>query len=409
VDYRKDFLRITADLSSEYPRPSLSHIRGHQRPKINCETLEEQNMKQIRNGLAILALILLSFGLIMVYSSSAIYAWENTGDSTYFLKRHVLFIAVGFLATFFIMAMDYRRLARFSKPLMLGSILLLVLVLIPGLGKQVAGARRWFRFLGIGFQPAEIAGFSLIIYLADFLSRKGEDVYSFFKGIAPVLAVLGAVVLLLLLQPDLGTAISFAMTGLIMFFIAGMRLEQLFFLFACGIPLLYLLIFSVPYRRKRILAFLNPWADPRGIGFQIIQAQIALGSGGFIGLGLGQSKQKLFYLPAAHTDFIFSIISEELGLLGAATVIIIFSIFLWHGMLIARNVRNPFGKLLSFGLITKIMLDAIINIGVNLGLFPTKGMPLPFISYGGSSLVFDMVSVGLLLNIAKHEDIWTLK
>lgn len=361
-------------------------------------------MRRFRNGLAIITLMLLSFGLIMVYSASAIFAWENTGDSMYFLKRQIFYLVLGFCFTFWVMLIDYRKLARFAKPVLFFSLGLMVLVLIPGLGKEVFGARRWFRFLGFGFQPAELAGFALIVYLSEFLSRKEGEINKFLHGIVPGLVVLSLAVLLLLLQPDLGTAISFAATGLIMFFVAGIRLEQLLLLFLTSIPALYLLIFSVPYRKKRILSFLNPWADPRGAGFQIIQAQIALGSGGILGLGLGQSKQKLFYLPAAHTDFIFSIISEELGLLGALTVVILFAIFLWHGILIASNVKNQFGKLLSFGLTTKIILEAVINIGVNVGLFPTKGMPLPFVSFGGSSLIFDMLSVGLLLNIAKYEE-----
>ncbi len=361
-------------------------------------------MKQIRNSLAIITLLLLSFGLIMVYSASAIYAWQNTGDSAYFLKRHVIYLALGFLLTFGVMLFDYRKLREFVKPLMLISLILLLLVNVPGLGRQVGGARRWFSIFGIGFQPSVLVGFVLVIYLADFLARKQATIASFWGSIAPGLAVLGFSVLLLLVQPDLGTAISFVLVGLIMFFVAGMRIEQLLAIFALSIPFLYMLVFKVAYRKRRILAFLDPWADPRGTGFQIIQAQIALGSGGLFGLGLGQSRQKLFYLPAAHTDFIFSIISEELGIIGATGVIILFALFFWHGILIAREVKDAFGKLLSFGLTMLISLDAIINIGVNLGLMPTKGLPLPFVSYGGSALIFDMASVGLLLNIAKHED-----
>lgn len=361
-------------------------------------------MKNIRNRLAIITLLLLSFGLVMVYSSSAIFAWENMGDSAYFLKRHILSLVLGFILTSLVMCCDYRIMRKFIRPLLFLSFFLLLLVIIPGVGKQVAGARRWFRALGVGFQPSELTGFVLILYLADFLSRKKQGISDFRKGILPALSILGLAVVLLLLQPDLGGAIAFTTVGLIMFFVAGMRLRQLLAMFVLSIPFLYVLVFSVPYRKKRILAFLNPWADPRGSGFQIIQAQIALGSGGIFGLGLGQSRQKLFYLPAAHTDFIFSIISEELGFLGAAGIIILFFLFLWHGIIIAKNTENLFGKLLAFGLTAKIVLEAVINIGVNVGLLPTKGLPLPFISYGGSSLIFDMLSVGLLLNIAKHSD-----
>ncbi len=341
----------------------------------------------------------------MVYSSSAIFAWQKSQDSAFFLKRHLFFMFLGFLFTFLVMSFDYRKVRNFIKPMVLIALFLLILVLIPGLGKQVGGARRWFSLLGVGFQPSTLAGFVLIFYLADFLSRKGNLIDSFWKGIVPGLSILGLMVILLLLQPDLGTAVSFVLVGLTMFFVAGVRLSQLFALLIFSIPLLYILVFSVEYRRRRILAFLNPWLDPRGSGFQIIQAQIALGSGGLFGLGLGQSKQKLFYLPAAHTDFIFSIISEELGIIGASAVLILFCLFFWHCVIIIKETKNYFGKLLGLGLMTKIMLEAIINIGVNLGLFPTKGLPLPFVSYGGSSLVFDMASVGLLLNIAKHEEV----
>ncbi len=365
----------------------------------------KEEMRQLRNSLAIITLLLLSFGLIMVYSASAIFAWERTGDSAYFLKRHFLFLLIGLAFSFLILLYDYRKLAKYAKSLMFLSLGLLVLVLVPGLGKEVAGARRWFRLLGVGFQPSELVGFVLIIYLADFLTRKKKDIINFRQGVLPGLAVLGCAVGLLLLQPDLGTAILFVLVGLLLFFVSGMRVEQLFGLITLSIPAVYILIFSVPYRKKRILAFLNPWLDPRGSGFQIIQAQIALGSGGILGLGLGQSRQKLFFLPAAHTDFIFSIISEELGLLGAATVIILFGLLLLTCIQITTKIKDDFGKLLGFGLTAKIMLAAIINIGVNVGLFPTKGLPLPFVSYGGSALVFDMAAVGLLLNIARHSEI----
>ncbi|TRZ95984.1 hypothetical protein D4R78_02135 [bacterium] len=203
------------------------------------------------------------------------------------------------------------------------------------------------------------------------------------------------------MQPDLGTAITLGSVVLIMLFVAGVRGRYVLSLILCSLPAVYLLVFSVPYRRARILAFLNPWLDPKGMGFQIIQSQIAIGSGGLLGVGLGHSKQKLFYLPAAHTDFIFSIIGEELGLLGTLGVIVLFMVFIQQGLKIIKNAQDKFGYFLALGLVLMISLQAIVNIGVSCGIFPTKGLPLPFISYGGSSLIFDMLSLGILINIAR--------
>ncbi|MBN1913432.1 MAG: putative lipid II flippase FtsW [Candidatus Omnitrophica bacterium] len=337
----------------------------------------------------------------MIYSSSSIYAMEKYRDSLFFLKRHVSFLLIGIILTFFMMSFDYRKLRKYSKPLFIFSLLLLVLVLVPGVGREVSGARRWFRFKFLSFQPSEFANLALIIYTSDFIARKSGVVRDFLKGFIPPMVSLGAVLLLVLIQPDLGTAVSLAAVILLMLFIAGVRATYLVSLALAGLPVLYALIFSVPYRRARILAFLNPWLDPRGSGFQIIQSQVALGSGGIFGVGLGQSKQKLFYLPAAHTDFIFSIIGEELGIIGTLAVVVLFLVFLRQALKIIKNTADKFGHFLSIGLVLMIMFKAVINIGVSCGLLPTKGLPLPFISYGGSSFIFDMISVGLLLNIAR--------
>ncbi len=242
---------------------------------------------------------------------------------------------------------------------------------------------------------------AVIIYVADFIARKGDCIRQFVKGFLPPICVLGVCALLILIQPDLGTTVALGSVVFIMLFIAGVRASYLLSIILASLPVLYLLIFSVPYRRLRVLAFLNPWLDPKGSGFQIIQSQIALGSGGIFGVGLGHSKQKLFYLPAAHTDFIFSIIGEELGLLGTLGVIFLFIIFIREGIKIIKYSNDKFGYFLALGLVLIISLKAIINIGVSCGLLPTKGLPLPFISYGGSSFIFDIVSVGILINIAR--------
>ena len=358
-------------------------------------------IRDVRISLFSITIVLICIGMIMIYSASNIYAWERYHDGFFFLKRHASFVAIGSLLMLLVMGFDYRKFRKYSKPLLIVALFLLVLVLVPGLGREVAGARRWFRFKFLSFQPSELANLAVIIYVADFIARKGNTVTTFWKGFLPPMMVLGLVSLLILVQPDLGTTVSLGVVVMTMLFVAGVRGTYLLTLLLTSIPALYILIFSVPYRRARILAFLNPYADPKGSGFQIIQSQIALGSGGIFGVGIGQSKQKLFYLPAAHTDFIFAIIGEELGLIGTLGIIILFIIFIRQALKIIKNSPDKFGYFLSLGLVTMICFKAVINIGVSCGILPTKGLPLPFISYGGSSFIFDMVSLGILMNIAR--------
>ncbi len=342
----------------------------------------------------------------MIYSSSYVYAQEIYKDSMFFLKRHLSFLFLGTILTFLVMSFDYRILKRYAKPLLVLSYSLLFLVLIPGIGTEIAGARRWFRFGIFSFQPSEFTNVALIVYIADFIARKKNLIReSFYRGFLPPLIILGIAVFLILLQPDLGTAFALAFVIFLMLFIAGARTKHLTAIIGLSLSLLCILIFSVSYRRARIMAFLNPWHDPSGSGFQIIQSNIALGSGGIFGRGLGHSRQKLFYLPAAHTDFIFSIIGEELGLLGTVGICILFISLIIQGIKVAGNTHNIFGYFLSSGIILLIALKAVINIGVSIGVLPTKGLPLPFISYGGSSLIFDMIGIGLVLNIARFEEI----
>jgi cell division protein FtsW len=348
--------------------------------------------------------LLICVGIVMIFSASSIYSWEKYKDSAFFLKRHISFIFIGVIAAFLVMGIDYRKLKKYSKPLLACALILLVLVLIPGIGREVGGARRWFRFKFLSFQPSELASLALIIYMADFISRKKNVINNFWQGFLPPMLILGLSVGLVIMQPDLGTCLALVILVFTMFFLAGLRLSYLLSIALINLPLLFIVIFSVPYRRMRILAFFNPWADPKGSGFQIIQSQIALGSGGFFGLGLGHSLQKLFYLPAAHTDFVFSIIGEELGLLGTVGIIILFMVFIHQGYRIVKNAPDAFGHFLALGSVLMIALKAAINIGVSCGILPTKGLPLPFISYGGSSFIFDLIYVGLLLNIARTGD-----
>lgn len=357
--------------------------------------------RTLRLNLFAVTVVLVCVGVVMIYSASSIYAWERYKDGFFFLKRHVSFLLIGAVLMFLVMAFDFRLLRAYARPLLFISFALLVLVLIPGIGREVSGARRWFRFKFISFQPSELANLAVIVYVSDFIARKQGLMRSLTRGFLPPVAVLGVFLLLVLAQPDLGSTIALSSVVLVMLFVAGARLTHLGSLILLTLPALYVLIFSVPYRRMRIMAFLNPWLDPKGSGFQIIQSQIALGSGGLFGVGLGQSKQKLFYLPAAHTDFIFSIIGEELGLLGTMVVIVLFIVFIQQALKIMKYASDTFGYFLALGLTMMISLKATINIGVSCGILPTKGLPLPFISYGGSSFVFDLISVGILLNIAR--------
>jgi len=359
-------------------------------------------MRQVRIRLFMVTMLLMAVGAVMIYSSSAIAAYEKYGDSAYFLKRHIFFMLLGFVLSPLFLTFDYVKIRKFVKPFLFFAIMLLVLVLIPGIGTAIGGARRWIRFAFINFQPSEVAKIAVIFYAADVLARKQSDIRDFVHGFLPIMIVLGACLVLILLEPDLGTAIAIALLTFAMVFVAGAKIKHIAAIGLAAVPLLAVLIAMKPYRIKRIFVFLNPWAYPRGAGFQIIQSFIALGNGGLFGVGLGHSQQKLFYLPEAHTDFIFSIIGEELGLLGAGAVILLFIYFIYLGTRIAYKAKDLFGQLLAFGLVAMIALQVIVNIAAVTGSIPTKGLPLPFISYGGSSLIASMLSVALLLNIARH-------
>jgi cell division protein FtsW len=362
-------------------------------------------MKDLRISIAVIVTILISTGVTMIYSSSGIYALQELGDKTYFLKRHLFFLAIAFLLTLTVMTIDYRDIRKVAKPLVLCTLILLILVLIPGIGKASYGARRWFKIGIFNFQPSEFAKFALLIYMADFLARKQNKLGNFFEGFLPPMLLLGLMGLLIVKQPDLGNPLLLAGIVFIMMFVAGARMTHIASLAVMAMPLLYFLIVNVPYRLARILVFLDPWQDSQGTGFQLSQSQIALGSGGIFGVGLGKSVQKLFYLPAAHTDFILSIIGEEMGLVGTLAVVILFMIFIWQGARIAKRTVEPFGYYLAVGIIAMLGMQTVVNIGVSIGALPTKGLPLPFISYGGSAMIFHMMAVGLLLNISRIQDL----
>lgn len=343
---------------------------------------------------------LVGFGLVMVYSASAITAQEKLGDSFYFLKRQSIAAGVGLLGMAVAMKLGYRRMARLAYPLLIVAILLLVAVIIPGLGTTVGGAKRWLRVPGISIQPAEIAKVAWVIYLAYSLAKKREKVKSFSIGFVPHLGLAGVLVLLCMLEPDFGSSVSLLFLMFVMLFAAGARLSYILGMVLAAIPFAYIAIASSPYRMKRITAFLDPWANRQGSGYQVAESLMSIGSGGLTGLGLGDGRQKLFFLPEAHTDFIFSIIGEELGLVGVAFLIGLYTIVIWRGLRAALNASEAFGTYLGLGLVSLVAFQAITNMAVAMGVVPTKGLTLPFISYGGSSLIMLMGSAGLLLSIS---------
>ncbi|RDV82902.1 putative lipid II flippase FtsW [Ammonifex thiophilus] len=346
-------------------------------------------------------LSLLSLGLVMVLSSSEYAALVYYGDGLYFFKRQLLHACLGLAALFFFLRYDYWQFRRLTFPLLGLSFIFLILVLIPGVGDTSHGAQRWISIGSFSFQPAEIVKFGLLLFVADGLSRRGAEVRKF-KALLPYLGVTGLAALLILLEPDLGTALALAGTVFVLLFCAGVPLSTLGLLGLAGLACVGLAIKLEPYRLKRLFAFLDPWKDPLGAGFHIIQSLYAIGSGGLFGLGLGQGKQKLLYLPEQHTDFIFAVIGEELGFIGALLVITLFVILIWRGLRTALYAPDAFGCYLAAGITAGIGLQAFINIGVVTGSLPITGIPLPLISYGGTSLVFTLASIGILLNISRY-------
>ncbi|NOY52467.1 MAG: putative lipid II flippase FtsW [Deltaproteobacteria bacterium] len=348
-------------------------------------------------------LFLCVLGVVMVYSASAYMAMDLYHDEYFFLKREMIFALLGLCGMFLAANFNYVHLRYFVFPFLGLCLFLMILVLIPGIGVKVGGAQRWLQVGGVKFQPSEMTKLGLILYMAHSLKKKEGKIKDFAYGFTPYVVILGVFFMLMLLQPDLGTAVSLAAVVMLMLFMAGTRLRYLFSLVLVSIPLLYVLIMGAAYRRRRFMAFLHPWKDAAGAGFQIIQSFLAIGSGGVIGTGLAQGHQERLFLPEPHTDFIFAIIGEELGFIGAVIVVAAFAIFLYRGMLIALRSVDPFGRYLALGLTGMVSIQALLNLSVVVGLLPTKGLTLPLLSYGGSSLLMTFIGVGILLNISK----WT--
>ena len=346
------------------------------------------------------ALILLTIGLIMVFSSSAVSAYLDYGDSFYYLKRQLVSAALSIVVMVFAMNFDYQHLKRLANIGLLAFLFLLMLVLVMGVVKY--GSSRWLDLGFRSFQPSEGVKLAMVIFMAKRLSENRSKMEYFLKGLVPNLAILGAVCGLIMLQPDLGTAVCVAGTVYLMFFAAGSKFSHLTLLGVTGVSVVFLAILVSHYRMERLVSFLNPWEDPSDSGYQIIQSLLALGSGGLVGMGLGQSRQKFFYLPQRHTDFIFAILGEELGFIGAGLVLLLFFVLLWRGFKVALTVQDGFGSLLAVGITCMIIVQMCINVGVVTASLPITGITLPFVSYGGSSLIFIMAGIGILLNISRH-------
>jgi cell division protein FtsW len=350
------------------------------------------------------AILLLSgLGLVMVYSASAVTARQATGDPFFYLRRQAIAAAIGGAALLFALKMGYRRLQPLAYPLLVLSLCALCAVLVPGLGSSSGGARRWIRLPGAGLQPAELAKLTFVVYLAYSLSKKREKVRIFSIGFLPHCFVGLVFMGLCLLEPDFGSAVTLALLLFAMLFAAGARISWLLGSVLAALPVVWLVVARSPYRMRRILAFLDPWAHRHDIGYQVAESLMSVGSGGIWGLGLGDGRQKLFFLPEAHTDFIFSIIGEELGLLGSAAVIALYGIIIWRGLRAAFNASDAFGAYLALGITSLIGFGACENLGVAMGALPTKGLTLPFVSYGGTSLVLSLFAGGILLSISQGQ------
>lgn len=356
-------------------------------------------------GLFLLLLVLAGIGTAMSYSASAVYAMNTFGDAFYFLKKQLIWVLLGFIVLFMVQYIDYRVYLRFTRIMFAASLVLLVLVLIPGVGHSVKGSARWLGYGPLSLQPSEFVKLFLVIYLAKVFSTDYSGAANqVMKMLFPMLMV-AVMFILIMLQPDFGTGIVILMVSILILFVSGFPLFYMVSLFIISIPMFYLIIYQVTYRWDRILAYLDPWKDRYGIGYHIVQSFICFKKGGFMGVGLGQGTQKLSRLPEPHTDFIYAVIAEETGLLGTALVVVLFSLVFWRGMNISIQAPDEFGRLLAIGLTLMIVVQAFTNIGVATGSLPATGIPLPFISYGGSSFLSLMIAVGILLNISRYREV----
>ncbi|MGH7633775.1 MAG: putative lipid II flippase FtsW [Gemmatimonadaceae bacterium] len=351
--------------------------------------------------LFVTTMLLVGISVVMVYSASAVMAMERYHQPYLFLVKQSMWAALGIALMNVVMRFDYRVYRE--RPFIWAALGLVAIGLVVVLfGTPVNGARRWLGLLGLGVQPAEFAKLVVIVFIAEALERRRHRIDDVTYSLLPIVVVLVPLLGLILIEPDFGTSISLAIIAAVMVIAAGLNWRYIVGGLLCALPAIYIVAMGTAYRRKRMLAFLNPWDDPLGEGFQIIQSLIAVGTGGIGGKGLMNGVQKLFYLPEPQTDFIYSVIAEELGLIGATAVLICFLVILWRGLRVSLRAPDTFGAFLALGLTTMVAVQALVNISVVLGLLPTKGIPLPFLSFGGSSLLISLIGMGILLNVSQH-------
>lgn len=355
--------------------------------------------RDIDKFLILITLLLVSVGAVMVYSTSSIMAVKRFGTEYFFVKKHLSYALAGVALFIAAAKTPYKVYYKLAYPALIIAAILLVCIYIPGLGFKAGGARRWVKFGPLAFQPSEPAKLAVVLFLAYSLSSKADRIKEFATGFLPNIVIPGVIIGLIVLEPDFGTAVTVGSLVFVMMFAAGARITHLLALVAPVVIAAWFIIHRFGYMMTRMLIFLDPWKDPEGKGFQIVQSFIAFGSGGIWGVGLGAGKQKLFYLPEAHTDFILSVIGEELGFMGVGAIIALYAIFLACGVTIAMRAKDLHGRYLALGLTFMVVLQAAINMAVVMGLLPPKGLTLPFVSYGGTSLIINMIAVGILLNI----------
>ena len=359
-------------------------------------------MKKYDKILLISVIIISLFGTLMIYSSSYVWAEYKFNDPYKYLKSQAIFLIIGYTIMILISKFPYQNYKKLSNTIFGICFLMLILVLIPGIGTVRNGSRSWFGIGGFGIQPSEFTKLGLIIFTSKYLSNNQRELKDIKKGVFPILLILILVFGLIMLEPDFGTGVVIVMTIIILLFISGVKMSFFIKIGILGILGVVILILIAPYRIERITSFLNPWTDPLGSGFQIIQSLYAIGPGGLLGLGFGNSIQKHFYLPEPQTDFIFSIISEELGFLGVLIVASLFITIIYRGFKIAMNCEDSFGKFIAFGISFGLAFQTLLNLSVVVGLIPVTGVTLPFLSYGGSSLLISLTSIGIILNIGKQ-------
>lgn len=348
-------------------------------------------------------LFLVGIGIVMVYSASSALALKKFGSDYFFLKRQALFSMMGMLALVVCSHIPLGIYRSLAYPLLIVATVLLLLIPFSSLGVTAGGAKRWLSIMGFSFQPSEVARLAMVVYLAYSMSKKQDRIKEFSIGFLPHFIVLVLFSVLILMQPDFGSVVILGTITWILMFVGGVRLRYLLSFVLLALPIIYYVMLNAEYRIRRITSFLNPWQYPTEDGYQIVHSLMAFGTGGIWGAGIGRGYQKLFYLPEPHTDFIFSVIGEELGLVGIIVILFLYTLILWRGVQIARNANEPFAAIMALGITAAILLQVCVNMGVALGLLPTKGLTLPFLSYGGTSLLINMASIGILMNIgARH-------